>query len=124
MIELTYENILGALRTSVPGFDQLYEEHLSKYDEALPHVLFGDLVRFLDKEVRLNGPFSPVLAAAMGVLERAMGSQDPKLEELVAVSFIENLEPGEVTFPAFRRLFGPSLEAQFSARQAGLKPKH
>lgn len=91
MIELTYENILGALRTSVPGFDQLYEEHLSKYDEALPHVLFGDFVRFLDKEVRLNGPFSPILGAAMGVLERAMGSQDTKLQELVAVSFIENL---------------------------------
>jgi len=121
MTDLTYENILEALTANVPAFATLYEEHVAKYDEALPHVLFGDLVRFLDNEVRVNGPESAVLAQAMGLLERAMGSQDPKLQELVAVSFIENLEPGEATFPAFRRLFGPKLEAQFSTYQAGLK---
>jgi hypothetical protein len=123
MTGLTYQNILEVLRTSVPGLAQLYEEHLAKYDEPLPHVLFGDLVRFLEQEVRLNGPYSPVLAQAIGVLERAMGSQDPKLQELVAVSFIENLEPESPTLGAFRRLFGPNLAAQSSAYRAGHKPR-
>jgi len=123
--ELTHlapENILEALRANIPAFAALYEEHIAKYDEALPHVLFGDLVRFLDNEVRVNGPDSAVLAQTMGLLERAIGSQDPRLQELVAVSFIENLEPGAPTFAAFRRLFGPNLEAQFAAHEAGLKP--
>jgi hypothetical protein len=113
MTEVTYARFPEQLRTQVPGFDRIYDEHVRDYDEVLPHVLLGDLVRFLLDEVRVQGTRSTALREAMILLERGMGSADPKLQELVAVSFLENLDPEEQAFPAIRTLFGPYLEEQY-----------
>jgi hypothetical protein len=50
---------------------------------------------------------------AMSLLEAGMGSPDPLLQELVAVSFIENLDPADESFSTIRKLFGPALEEQY-----------
>ena len=34
MRDLTYDNFAEALRTSVPGFDRVYDEHVADYDEV------------------------------------------------------------------------------------------
>ncbi len=83
-----------------------------------PHPLLGDLVRFLSSEVSAHGEESAALPIAMNLLECGMASRDPLLSELVAVSFIENLESDDPYFPAIRRLFGPSLEEQYREYEA------
>ncbi|SRR6266498_5028600 len=113
MNELSYQKFSELLRTSVPGFNPIYDEHVRDNDEVLPHVLMGELVRFLVEEARLQGTESSALRAAMGLLERGMASADPMLQELIAVSFLENLDPADAGFSAIRSLFGPELEKQY-----------
>ena len=113
MRELNYDRFSDQLRAQVPGFDRIYDEHLHDYDEVLPHVLLGDLVRFLSNEARAHGAESTALRRAMSLLEHGMESADPRLQELVAVSFIENLDPEDESFPVIRRFFGPRLEQQY-----------
>jgi hypothetical protein len=116
---LAYESIAEELRARVPGFERVYDEHVRDYDEVLPHVLLGDLVRFLDAELRTRGPASHAAREAVSLMEEALASDDPRLQELVVVSFLENLEPAEETFPIVRGLFGPRLEAEYARTRRG-----
>jgi hypothetical protein len=113
MSRFTYDNFAEQFRATVPGFDRIYDEHVADYAQVLPHVLFGDLVRFLSSEVALRGAGSVALKQAMLLLEAGMGCQDPRVQELVAVSFLENLDRHDTSFPAIRSLFGPRLEEQY-----------
>ena len=113
MIGLTYDSFPGKLRAAVSGFDLVYDDHLAEYDELLPHVLLGDLVRFLSREVALHGSEAMALTQAMPLLEQAMESGDTRLQELVSVSFLENLDADDPSFSAIRGWFGPRLEEQF-----------
>ena len=113
MTELTYESFPQQLCVAVPGFDRVYDEHVAEYDEILPHVLLGELVRFLSREVQSCSIEGAALGRAVMLLERAMGSADPRLQELVAVSFLENLDPADPSFAAIRTHFGPKLEEQY-----------
>ena len=118
MTNLTYDNFGTQLRREVPGFANVYDEHVADNDEVLPHALLGDLVRFLSKEVELHGAKSIALTPAMSLLEAGMGGPDPLLQELVAVSFVENLDPADESFSTIRMLFGPALEQQYSQFRA------
>ncbi len=118
MKDLTYETFADGLCATIPGFHLLYEEHIRDYDEVLPHVLLGDLVRFLTAEVESHGDASAAVKPAMVLLERAMGSREPRIQELVAVSFLENLDPEHSSFSALRTLFGPRLEEQYQRIRA------
>jgi hypothetical protein len=126
MNNLTYQNFADHLRTAVPGFDRVYDEHLADNDDILPHVLLGDLVRFLSREVEVHGDESVTLKQAMRLLESGMGSADARLQELVAVSFLENLDPADASFRTISELFGPKLEQQYrqyaNATASGVKP--
>ena len=117
MTELTYDTFARHLRTDVPGFDRVYDEHVVDYDEVLPHVLLGDLVRFLSDEVQQHGTGSAALSPALALLERGMASPDPRLQELVAVSFLENLDRDDPSFLPIRGLFGPHLEEQYTKHE-------
>jgi hypothetical protein len=112
-MDLTYDTFPGLLRAVLPGFARVYDEHVADNDGVLPHVLLGDLVRFLTNEIGEHGANSTAAKNAMSLLERGMNSQDPRVQELVAVSFLENLDPEDPRFPAIRALFGPKLEAQY-----------
>jgi hypothetical protein len=101
------------LREQIPGFDRIYDEHVHDNDDVLPHLLLGDLVRFLSDEVHRYGDGCAALGPAMDLLEQGMTSTDPKVQELVAVSFLENLDPQDPSFPAIARLFGPGLREQY-----------
>jgi hypothetical protein len=122
MNTLDFSSFPEQLRDQVPGFDTIYYEHLHDYDEVLPHVLVGDLVRFLSEEVYCHGSNSTALRPAMSLLERAMSSADPKLQELVVVSFLENLDPEDTAFSTISELFGPNLEEKYRTYKKLLEP--
>lgn len=113
MTDINFTVFPKLLREQIPGFDRLYDEHVRDYDEVLSHVLVGELVRFLSDQVRRHGDSCAALGPAMDLLEQGMGSTDPKLQELVAVSFLENLDPQDSSFHAIARLFGPRLREQY-----------
>jgi hypothetical protein len=119
MTELNFDSFPKILGSVVPGFDRVYDEHVADNGGVLPHVLVGELVRFLVSQVEASGASSSALRAAMPLLEDAMAGSDARLQELIAVSFIENLDPGDHAFAVIRGLFGPKLEEQYDNWQRG-----
>ena len=110
---ISYDAFPQLLRDRVAGFDAVYAEHLEDYDEVLPHVLVGDLLRFITEVVVRENSLNAAVNEAMRLLEEAASGSDPRLQELVAVSFVENLEPQECGFDLIRGAMGPVLAEQY-----------
>ena len=106
---ITYEDLPEVLRKEVPGFDQVYDEHIRDYEEVLPHVLLGALLRFLESPP--GGDRTVSLAATMAVLERALTGPDARIHEAITVSFLENMDSDDPSFEPIRSSFGPLLAA-------------
>lgn len=113
---MTYDDFFQVIVQQIPSFAATYEEHLADNGELLNHVLMGDFMRFvvqLYKEDRLSrGRNEGVVAdlrTALRLLEEGMGSRDERLQELISVSFLENLHQAEEAYDGIRGLFGPRL---------------
>lgn len=109
MTDLTYDAIHGALVAAVPECRPVLEEHVEFYGEVFPHVLFGDLTRFILSQ-RQQG-VDEVVAKSLAFLEDAAQSNDPLVENLVAVSFVENVGPWDSAMAAFIEGWPPHLQA-------------
>jgi len=113
MMELNYDNFVTRLCSGIDGFQELRDSHFSDNGEVLPHVLLGDLSRFLSNEARVKGEKSESLQQAMRFLEAGLRSSDPRLQDRVVVSFLENLDVDDPGFRTIRLLFGDELEKCF-----------
>jgi hypothetical protein len=88
---LTYSEITTALRVELPEFAAEIDEHVVDNDEVLPHVLFGDLTRFvLDAHMRGD---DDLVRRALAFLDHALREGDDMVQNLVGVSFVENVGP-------------------------------
>lgn len=89
MPKIDYENFVQQLLSTVRETRGIYQKHLEDNDETLPHVLLGEITRFIiDSYRRAN---IELLARILEFLENAISSTDDKVQELVVVSFLENL---------------------------------
>ena len=77
----------------------------------LPHVLLGDLVRFLIDRVSDAGAGDPAVGSALAPLEQAARSDDERLRNLTVVSFLENLDPDDEAARELLRSLGPTLRS-------------
>ena len=104
-------SFVGALVQRFPVLKGLLQQHLDDYDGLLPHVLMGEVTRWLISEFRKDNA-SPVVREFLGFMETAFANREEHDRELIAVSFLENLprigEPGE----ELRRALGPALRRQ------------
>jgi len=110
----TYDSFVPTLLAEVPGFQVIYDEHLQAYDEVLPHVLVGDLTRYVVASYRqmrtdASGTARQVADRSLALLEQAMQSSDARLQELVSVSFLENLHQADEDYDDIKTLLGPHL---------------
>ena len=112
-------NFVNDLVAKVPELKQLYAEHLEDNDGLLPHVFMGDLTRFVisaianPEELGFSRQVaSDILVRILEMLEAGMRSESEDVQELVAVSFLENLEPNEKYYESLKSLFGTSLAEQ------------
>ncbi|MCG8459030.1 MAG: hypothetical protein MI919_22365 [Holophagales bacterium] len=102
---------VGSLVHRFPVLLPLLQDHLDTYDELLPHVFLGDFTRWMQEELTLARPPSE-LKDILGFLETEFESGSTHQQELISVSFLENLpRPGEPAFE-FRQELGPSLRRQ------------
>src|SRR4051812_28243152 len=99
----TYTGFPRELVRVIPEFQPLYNEHVAYYDEVLPHVLMGSFTRFFKDALERSWVQNPnglkwrgVVTRSLDLLESALASPDDKLQNLIAVSFVENLLP-EIT---------------------------
>ncbi len=117
MTDLDFDHFVEKLRTDIWGFDRIYDQHVGYYRQLLPHVLLGDLVRYLKSVASTEGTERIALDQAMGLLERGMGSTDTKLKELVAVSFLARLDSEDEDFEPIRARFGDRLEELYQLQK-------
>ena len=116
---ITYDSFVPKLLAELPGFKRIYDEHLQAYDEVLPHVLVGDLTRYVIASYRqmstdTTGKARQVVDRALALLEQSTQSSDSRLQELVSVSFLENLQQADEDYDGIKALLGPHLEKELA----------
>ncbi len=110
MKTLAYSEVESALRAAVPEFASSIEEHLADNDELLPHVLFGDLTRFVvAAHQRGEGD---LVRRVLTFLDSALRDGDDKVQNLVEVSFIENVGPWDEAQKRFIASWPDALRAE------------
>jgi hypothetical protein len=94
------------LAEQVPETEAILQEHFNDYDQLLPNVFFGDLTRYIlsDRPGRLK---------IVEFLEQSFHQHGSEIEELIAVSFIENLESKYDLEQATRGLTAANLKAEW-----------
>lgn len=81
----------------------------------LPHVLMGDVTRFVISQHQLelkSRSLSPVLDRCLSFLEKAMQADSQEVQELLSVSFLENLAQSDDLYFSIRSRLGPALKAE------------
>ena len=93
MPRLAAADALDRLIAEVPDFQPVLDEHRHDNEGVLPHVLFGDLTRFV-LDARANDDADRV-TRSLTFLDRALRDGDDYVQNLVAVSFVENVGPSD-----------------------------
>lgn len=107
MQNIAYDNFVEQLLTAAPEFRDIHRQHVKDNDEVLPHVLLGEVTRFvIEAHRRAN---IGLRTRILDFLESAISSQDGKLQELIAVSFLENLHQAGDDYEEMKELLGPNL---------------
>ena len=102
----------------VANLNCLYDEHIEDYDELIPHVFFGDLTRYVvDLYKSILDCSSDTkrwdeLDTILVYLENGISGNDEKVQELIAVSFLENLDLTDSNARTLVERFGPYLKKE------------
>lgn len=109
------EALVARLITEVSALKPLYDENLADYDELLPHVLFGDITRFvMDGFAARRGRTREQAERILAVLEDAAGSENADVLNLISVSFLENLDSAADGYEQLRSSMGPRLREELA----------
>jgi hypothetical protein len=113
--------LIHQLVALAPELGPVYRTHLDdNFGELLPHLMMGDITRWMGvlvSRVQAGGPTAPadleLFRTVMAFLEGQFASGDAAVQELIAVSFVENLWQTGEQFTAIKNVLGPSLRGQF-----------
>jgi hypothetical protein len=113
------ERLVHRLISKVPEFESSLREHLEFNEELLPHVLFGDLTRWVIDLYRKSktadrnaGDAKEVLARVFDLLEeRFADPNDTAAHDLIGASFLENLHQAGPDYQRIKDSLGPNLKA-------------
>ena len=116
-LNLSYNTIADAPVKEVPEFGYVLTAHKVDNDgEVLPHVLFGDLTRFAIAAFRgMRDREHPegaarVFRAVVRFVECAWICLDYQVQELVHVSFLENLHLADDDYSEMVAMLGPESQ--------------
>jgi len=113
-VNLSFESFIPSLLQAVPELVPVYEEHMiDNFDELLPHVFMGDVTRFVVSSYK-NKENLVSVKKILDLLDQAIRSEDEKLQELVSVSFLENLPQEEACFNDIKKLMSDDLRDELA----------
>lgn len=112
--------LVKRLVEAVPRLRGVYEEHLADNDELLPHVFFAEMTRFLVGQVAGGTAVGRRdVERVIKILEEAFGAGDVEVDSLIALSFVEALEPRERGYQEIRLMMGPKLKTELKRYEKG-----
>lgn len=92
-MNVTYKNFVDQLVHSVPELLPYLNEHKSDYEGVLPHVFMGEVSRLIIQLCKQETPTSEILIRKIfDAISNFIDSPDPMVQELLVVSFIENID--------------------------------
>jgi hypothetical protein len=106
------QRFVQRLVESFPSLVPALDEHLDdNFGELLPHVFLGDVVRWIVSMSSQKGATDPgsELAVFLRELEGIFASGDNEIQELISVSFLENLPRLGEESAVIRTQLGPAL---------------
>lgn len=110
---LDYKSFTVALLEAVPELEPVYKAHIDNNDEVLEHVFMGDVTRFAE-QIYAGDPESECLARLLKFLDDAFATGDEMVQELVSVSFLENLSRDQESYEGIRDRLSESLARELS----------
>lgn len=88
----------------------VFQEHREKYgNNILPHVFFGDLVRTMEESVVSNNLSEVELSKFIDDMEHYLEYGGEAIQELIVVSFLENIEKNTLLHTKVIKFFGAKL---------------
>ncbi len=105
-----YAQVIERLRGAVPEFGIVIDDHLAFYDEPLPHVLYGDLTRFV--VAAHDRGESELVERCLSFLDAELREGDAETRNLVEASFVENIGPGDGAMGSFIGTWPAALQAE------------
>ncbi|HBH46058.1 MAG: hypothetical protein A2445_03535 [Candidatus Jacksonbacteria bacterium RIFOXYC2_FULL_44_29] len=103
MENINYQNVIAQLLKTLPEFSRTYKKLLTDFDDDVgQHIIFGELTRFTIRKYKIAAQMQKKdkvrYAAALDVVKKiikfievCLMARDPKVRELAAFSFLENL---------------------------------
>jgi hypothetical protein len=110
MAKSNVDQFFRQLIDRVPEVLAVVDEHRRDHDEVLPHVLMADIRRFVIAKLQDVVTIDAVVAC----LEEGIASGNEALQEVIAVSFLENMDPTEPSYEAIANRMGPLLLAELA----------
>ena len=107
MTALTRDTWLPSLSTAVPEFQSVIDDHLAFNGEILDHLLFADLARFVLEAHATGQP--ELVDRILSWLDLALRTGDDAVQNLVSVSFVENIPGFESENLPFIETWPPAL---------------
>jgi hypothetical protein len=110
----------------IPELQPVYDEHMKDYDELLGHVFMGDVTRFVVSAYKRSTSDEPnaeqwhqVLDRSLAFMEQALTMGDLYVEDIIQLSFLENLLPSSdddvKAYRAIKLMLGPKLREELQA---------
>ena len=109
------EAFVKRLVAEVPQLGPLLDEHMTYYDELLTHVFMADVSRFaIEEHKRTKGHdgHTEPLDVLFSTLEAGARDSSEDVQELISVSFLENLFDEFLDKPDLRSRLGPALNRE------------
>lgn len=112
------ESFFSGLIDSNYELQKLYKEHILDNDALLPHVLMGDVTLYIMELAILsttvkNGTGAE-LQRILDYFERAFHNSDTQIDNLLAVSFLQNLEQPDPSYSIIKNRLGRQLKQSLS----------
>lgn len=98
----------------VPELATVRDSLVRALGEVVPHMLMADVGRFVVENARDVRLVDDIL----DYLEESMNSRDEYIVELIAVSFLENMDPSDPSYDSLSSRMGPQLSAELARLRA------
>lgn len=103
---MEYSNLVQKMLRAIPEVNPMYEKELDWWEEILPHIIFGDVLNPYIITLLREGNADQTLEKAFDFLEQMAISSDERVQEVLAVTVLEQLGDDPLILEKARQYMG------------------